>query len=137
MRNVLVTACAIAALAVAAPAFAQGTGQTTTHGTGQTTPQATTGAQSSAQQSSQSATQRLAAAQQIQQDLKNAGFTDVKVVAESFVVQAKTKDGNPILMTIGPHGMSMFEATQTTGSNAGNASQATTGSSSAAQTPSK
>ncbi|MGJ4942025.1 hypothetical protein ACQR1W_15730 [Bradyrhizobium sp. HKCCYLS1011] len=140
MRNVLVTACAIAAFAVSAPTFAQGTGQATTQGMGQTTPQgtgqATTGAQSSAQQSGQSA-QKLAAAQQIQQDLKNAGFTDVKVVAESFVVQAKTKDGNPILMTIGPHGMSMFEATQTTGSNAGNASHATTGSSSAAQTPSK
>ncbi|CCE10518.1 PRC-barrel domain protein precursor (fragment) [Bradyrhizobium sp. STM 3843] len=133
MRNVLVTACAIAALAVAAPAFAQGTGQPSTQGTGQ----ATTGAQSSAQQSGQSATQKLAAAQQIQQDLKNAGFTDVKVVAESFVVQAKTKDGNPILMTIGPHGMSMFEAEQTTGSNSGSASHATTGSSSAAQTPSK
>jgi hypothetical protein len=59
-----------------------------------------------------------AAQQQIQQDLKNAGFTDVKVVAESFVVQAKSKDGNPVVMTIGPHGMSAFEAMNNgTGSN--------------------
>ncbi len=61
-------------------------------------------------QASSNSGQNLAAAQQIQQDLKNAGFTDIKVVAESFVVQAKTKDGDPVVMTIGPHGMSVFEA---------------------------
>lgn len=52
----------------------------------------------------------LANAQKIKQDLQNAGFKDVNVVAESFVVQAKTKDGDPIVMTIGPHGMTVFEA---------------------------
>lgn len=54
--------------------------------------------------------QGAAVAQKIQQDLQSAGFTDVKVVAESFVVQAKSRDGNPVLMTIGPQGMSVFEA---------------------------
>jgi hypothetical protein len=49
-------------------------------------------------------------AQKIRQDLQSAGFTDVKVVAESYVVQAKSKDGDPVLMTIGPRGMSVFEA---------------------------
>lgn len=71
--------------------------------------------------------QTLAASQKIKQDLKNAGFTDVKVVAESFVVQAKSKDGDPVLMTIGPRGMSVFEA------NSGNTSgsdRSTTGSAS-------
>lgn len=67
--------------------------------------------------------QNLAAAQKIKQDLQNAGFTDVKVVAESFVVQGKSKDGDPVLMTIGPHGMSVFEAM-----NANNSSNSTTGS---------
>lgn len=51
----------------------------------------------------------LANAQKIKQDLQNAGFTDVNVVAESFVVQAKTKEGDPVVMTIGPHGMTVFE----------------------------
>ncbi len=51
-----------------------------------------------------------AAAQKIKQDLQAAGFQDVNVVARSFVVQAKTKDGDPVVMTIGPHGMSVFEA---------------------------
>jgi hypothetical protein len=65
------------------------------------------------QQQNASSGQNLAAAQKISQDLQNAGFTDVKVVAESFVVQAKSKDGDPVLMTIGPHGMSVFEAMNT------------------------
>ena len=57
-----------------------------------------------------SQTQDADAIQKIRQDLQKAGFTDVKVVARSFVVQAKSSDGNPVLMTIGPHGMSVFEA---------------------------
>jgi|SRR5579863_249048 len=67
----------------------------------------------------------LIAAQKIKQDLQNAGFTDVNVVAESFVVQAKSKDGDPVLMTIGPHGMSVFEAMNSSGSSS---SSGTTGS---------
>ncbi|WP_439393452.1 hypothetical protein ACRQ5Q_29455 [Bradyrhizobium sp. PMVTL-01] len=54
--------------------------------------------------------QNKAAIESIRKDLQSAGFSDVKVVAESFVVQAKSKDGNPVVMTIGPHGMSVFEA---------------------------
>jgi hypothetical protein len=94
----LFTAAALTALVLSPNAFAQ-------------SKQA--GSQSSANPGQ---SQNLAAAQKIRQDLTNAGFTDVKVVAESFVVQAKTKDGNPVLMTIGPHGMSVFEAMDTTGS---------------------
>ena len=72
------------------------------------------------------------ATQKIQDDLKKAGFTDIKVVAESFVVQAKTKDGNPMVMTIGPHGMSVFEAMNatTTGSGSSANAQGTTSSNS-------
>ena len=66
---------------------------------------------------SSSSNQHLVAARKIKDDLQKAGFTDVKVVAESFVVQAKSKDGDPVLMTIGPHGMSVFEAMNSSGSN--------------------
>jgi hypothetical protein len=69
----------------------------------------------------------MAAVQKIREDLQSAGFTDVKVVAESFVVQAKSKDGNPVVMTIGPQGMSVFEAM-----NNGSSSSRTVGSSSGA-----
>ena len=73
----------------------------------------------------------MVAAQKIKQDLQNAGFSDVKVVAETFVVQAKSKDGDPVLMTIGPHGMSLFETTSggSSSSSSGSNSNSTTGSS--------
>lgn len=99
----------------AAPAFAQSpTSQT------QTQPNAQTN-------TNPSSSPTLAASQKIKQDLQGAGFTDVKVVAESFVVQAKSKDGDPVLMTIGPRGMSVFEAMN---SNNSGSNQSTTGSTS-------
>lgn len=58
-----------------------------------------------------------ATAQKIKSDLQNAGFKDVNVVAQSFMVQAKTKDGDPVVMTIGPHGMTMLESVQSNGSS--------------------
>ncbi len=45
----------------------------------------------------------------VKQDLEKAGFTDVKIVESTFVVQAKSKDGDPITMFIGPHGFSAVE----------------------------
>ena len=66
-----------------------------------------------------SSEQNRAAIDKIRQELQSAGFTDVKIVAESFVVQANSKEGNPVLMTIGPQGMSVFEATNSASSNSG------------------
>src|SRR5207248_3198908 len=127
MNRMLITASAVALMALAAPAVAQN---------------ATNGSQASSQPSGNSASnsnQNLAAVQTIQQDLQKAGFTDVKVVAESFVVQAKSKDGNPVVMTIGPHGMSVFEAMNVNppDSKSGSSSQGTTGSNSPRQGTSK
>jgi len=54
----------------------------------------------------------------VTQDLQKAGFSDVKVLEDAFLIQAKTKDGNPIIMTVGPNGLSAMEmpkSTQTTG----------------------
>jgi hypothetical protein len=97
--KLLASAAVLAVLASASPALAQSSGLQTS-GT-----------------ASAGANQNVAAAQKIKQDLTNAGFTDVKVVAQSFVVQAKSKDGDPVVMTIGPHGMSVFEAMNINGSN--------------------
>ena len=105
--KIIVAAAALALLAV--PALAQSPSKSDS--------QASQPSQSA--QSTQSNQQVQAAAQKIQQDLQREGFTDVKVVAESFVVQGKTPDGNPVLMTIGPHGMSVFEAMNASGSNSG------------------
>jgi hypothetical protein len=105
--KILVTAATLALLAT--PAFAQ----------------STSGSQN--QQANQNQ-QGLVAAQKIKQDLQREGFKDVKIVAESFVVQGKSPEGNPVLMTIGPHGMSVFEAMNSNSSNSG-----TVGSSSGSQ----
>jgi hypothetical protein len=47
--------------------------------------------------------------EKLTRDLQKAGFSDVRVLEDAFLVQAKTKDGNPILMTFGPNGMSALE----------------------------
>jgi hypothetical protein len=96
----------------ASPALAQSTNSQTT---------------SSQANSSPNSGQDLVAAQKIKQDLQSAGFTNVKVVAESFVVQAQSKDGDPVLMTIGPHGMSVFEAMNSSGSGSNNSTTGSAG----------
>jgi hypothetical protein len=53
--------------------------------------------------------------EKITQDLRKAGFSDVKILQDSFLVQAKTKDGNPILMTVGPNGVSALEFSKASG----------------------
>jgi hypothetical protein len=56
-------------------------------------PSATQGAQSPSQQPIR---------QQIQNDLSQAGYTDIKIMPESFLVRAKDKRGNPVMMLINP-----------------------------------
>jgi hypothetical protein len=118
--RLLATASAVALILSTSAAFAQ-SGTPTSPSSGATT------ANPSTSQPPANSGPNLAAANKIQQDLKNAGFTDIKVVAESFVVQAKSKDGDPVLMTIGPHGMSVFEAMK--GAGSGSNTSGTTGSS--------
>jgi PRC-barrel domain len=52
--------------------------------------------------------------QQLTNNLQQSGFTNIKVVADSFLVQARDKSGNPVTMFIGPNSES--EVT-TVGSN--------------------
>jgi hypothetical protein len=39
---------------------------------------------------------------QIQKNLQSAGFTDIHIMASSFIVRAKDRDGNPVMMVINP-----------------------------------
>jgi len=48
--------------------------------------------------------------QKIHDDLVSRGFTDVKVVPQSFVISAKDKAGNPIVMLLGPNSMTVLSA---------------------------
>ena len=69
--------------------------------------------------------------QQVTTNLQNSGFTNVKVMPDSFLVQATDKSGNAVTMFIGPN--SMTEVTtvgangQATGTNTGESAKNTGG----------
>jgi len=44
----------------------------------------------------------------IHDELTSQGFKDVKVVPGSFIVSAKNKDDQPVMMLIGPGGMTVM-----------------------------
>ena len=48
----------------------------------------------------------------LRDDLTKAGFTDIKIMASSFLVRAKDSQGNPVMMVINPD--SMAEVTEHT-----------------------
>jgi hypothetical protein len=98
-KTVFVSALTLA-FAVSGTAFAQ----STTGAANPSPPVAT---------KSQKADRSALTIDKLTQDLQKAGFTDVKVLEDAFLVQAKTKDGNPILMTFGPNGMSALEVSKT------------------------
>lgn len=60
---------------------------------------------------------------QLTNSLQQSGFTNIKVVPDSFLVQANDKSGNPVTMFIGPNSATEFTTVgsndQTSGSNAG------------------
>lgn len=63
--------------------------------------------------------------QHLSQDLQKAGFTNVEVMPESFLVRAKDKDGRQVMMVINPDSVESVTAikasaspgSQTTASN--------------------
>src|SRR5262249_45087733 len=50
--------------------------------------------------SAESATSASPLSDQVKNDLQQAGFSDVQVVPQSFLVRAKDKDGQPVMMLI-------------------------------------
>jgi hypothetical protein len=55
--------------------------------------------------------------QQLAANLTKAGYTDVKIVPEAFIV----KDGHPVRMFISPDSMTVFTATNAKGQDAATA----------------
>jgi hypothetical protein len=47
---------------------------------------------------------------QLSDNLKKAGYTDVKVVPEAFIVEAKNKTGEKVMMFLSPDSMTVFTA---------------------------
>ena len=48
--------------------------------------------------------------QQLSDNLTKAGYTDVKVVPETFIVEAKNKAGEQVVMFLSPDSMTVFTA---------------------------
>ena len=54
--------------------------------------------------------------QQVQNNLKQAGFTDIQILPSSFLVRAKDSAGNPVIMVINPNSVTaVTEITAPTG----------------------
>jgi hypothetical protein len=47
---------------------------------------------------------------QVKSNLEQAGFTDIRIMPESFLVRAKDKDGNPVMMVINPDSVTAITA---------------------------
>lgn len=48
--------------------------------------------------------------QQVKQNLSQAGFTNIQVLPESFLVRATDKSGNPVMMIINPDSLTAVTA---------------------------
>jgi len=48
---------------------------------------------------------RTPLAQLLKQQLGHAGLTDIDVKSATFIVHAKTKSGNPVVLAVGPNGV--------------------------------
>jgi hypothetical protein len=75
-------------------------------------------AQNSQGQNPMSGQNPAALRQQVRQNLAAAGFTDIKVMPESFLVRAKDRSGNPVMMIINPD--SVTAVTALSGTRSGN-----------------
>jgi hypothetical protein len=115
MQKIMLMSVLTLALAASGSAFAQSP-------TGVTDPAAAAAAEP--QKAEQQSPPTI---EKITQDLQKAGFSDVKVLEDAFLVQAKTKDGNPILMTVGPNGVSALEFSKASGATPDRTVQASPG----------
>jgi hypothetical protein len=77
---------------------------------------ATSGAGTQSKTADQKPTPKIAA--KLSQSLTEAGFTDVHVMPESFLVRAKDRDGNPVMMVINPESMTAVTAMDGSSNNA-------------------
>jgi len=94
MRNLPAAAIGLAVL-LAGPTLAQAASETAKM-TGQDQSQQQT--QNNRQQSQNNESIR----QQVKNDLQQEGFSDIKIMPQSFLVRAKDKNGNPMMMVINP-----------------------------------
>jgi len=89
-------------LLLAGPALAQNAtpGATTPSNQSQANTPSTQSQANKSSQANQKSPQMVR--QQVQKNLQQAGFTDIQIMPSSFLVRAKDKDRNPVMMVINP-----------------------------------
>jgi hypothetical protein len=110
MQKLFVAAIGAASL-LAVPALAQ---------TATTTPQSTTQPSPSASATAPNG-DTMQVRQKLTQDLQKDGFKNIRIVADSFLVHAVNKQGEPVVMIINPD--SVFAMTQVNASSNGQNAQ--------------
>jgi hypothetical protein len=121
-------------LALAGPAFAQsnqgtpsqGTPSQAQHAPGQQVQGGTASQSNSGQQRSQA---QVMSQDKIRQQLAQAGFQDVRILDAAYLVQAKTQEGNTVLMMIDPPHANQQSSNMPRGSQGSGGSGASTPSS--------
>jgi hypothetical protein len=83
-----------AAILITGPSLAQAPSSQTPPAQNKPAPSQTQSNQTGAGGQSQNQSIR----QQVQKNLSQAGYSDIKIMPESFLVRAKDKDGNPVMM---------------------------------------
>jgi len=105
---------------LAAPAFAASTTSSTSDATdpGQNaanSQSSTSGDANAATPGQTDPAANMRMSQKIRDDLAKGGFTDIRIMPESFLVRAKDSQGNPVMMVINPDSvMAVTEDTQGT-----------------------
>ncbi len=77
--------------------------------------------------SNQGSSNPQALQQQVRENLQQAGFTDIKMMPSSFLVRAKDKQGNPVMMVINPDSVTAVTEIPAKSATTGQASPAQQG----------
>ena len=101
MRFMVLTAAALS-LGLAMPAFAATNTNAAETGNGQSANARSVNAPSAASM--------MPLRHKIHQELAEGGFTDIRVMPQSFLVRAKDRDGNPVMMVINPNSVTAITA---------------------------
>ncbi len=121
MKAVTKFACALLLTGgLAAPAWAADTGSMGKTTNGQTSMTNEQGSMNG-QNAKNSGPGGLKIRQTLKNDLSKAGFTDIKVMPSSFLVQAKDSEGNPVVMMINPNSVTALTEESQSGKSASNA----------------
>jgi glucose/arabinose dehydrogenase len=109
MKTTFISAMAVA-LALSAPTLAFAASQDKTQSPASAASEQNAQTTQGTQNQNQHHQSNVLTINKLKSDLEKAGFSDVKILQDSFVVQAKDKEGNPTIMSLSPSGVVAISA---------------------------